>query len=206
MKYMHSEWQHRLRHWLETLGKDLYIPLGSIEVEAFLTMDHLTPDEALRGSFAPMAPGTIWGHTWEYCWMRGKIILSEEARGKRIVMDLQTGGESTVFVDGRSFGTRRAEWVQVPHHYIVDNFLTDSGEAGQAYDLLIEAYAGHYFPESRLQGCATGPVLPGSYTDPKAGKARTMLGDMTYGVWNEDAYQLYMDLNTLSLLGDQVDP
>ena len=25
MKYMHSEWQHRLRHWLETLKKDLYL-------------------------------------------------------------------------------------------------------------------------------------------------------------------------------------
>ena len=52
---MHSEWQHRLAHWLETLKKDLYIPLGPIEVESFLTMDHLTPDQARQGSFAPMA-------------------------------------------------------------------------------------------------------------------------------------------------------
>ena len=206
MKYMHSEWEHRLRHWLETLKKDLYIPLGPIGVEAFPTMQHLTPAQAETGSFVPMAPGSAWGKTWEYCWMRGRIVLPEEARGKRIAMDLQTGGESTLFVNGRSFGTRRAEWVQVPHHYIVDNFLTDSGEAGQVYDLLIEAYAGHYFPESRLGGCATGPVLPGSYTDPRAGKARAVLGEMTYGIWNEDAYQLYMDLSTLDLLGNQVDP
>ena len=47
-------------------------------------------------------------------------------------MDLCAGGETTVFVDGRSFGTYRAEWVHVPHHYIVDNFLTDCGEAGRA--------------------------------------------------------------------------
>ena len=206
MKYMHSEWERRLRHWLETLGKDLYIPLGPIEVEAFPTMEHLTPAQAEMGDFAPMAPGSAWGRAWEYCWMRGRIVLPEEARGKRVAMDLQTGGESTLFVNGRSFGTRRAEWVQVPHHTIVDNFLTDSGEVGRVYDLLIEAYAGHYFPESSLGGCATGPVLPGSYTDPKAGKARTVLGEMTYGIWNEDAYQLYMDLNTLSMLGDQVDP
>ena len=38
------------------------------------------------------------------------------------------------------------------------------------------------------------------------GKPRAVLGDMTYGIWNEDAYQLYMDLQTLRLLGDQVDP
>ena len=49
-------------------------------------------------------------------------------------------------------------------------------------------------------------VLPGTYTDPKAGTTRTVLGQMTYGIWNEDAYQLYMDLETLRLLIDQVDP
>ncbi len=54
MKYMHSEWKGRLRHWLETLRQDLYLPLGSIEVESFLTMDPLTPDEAMQGNFQPM--------------------------------------------------------------------------------------------------------------------------------------------------------
>ena len=206
MKYMHSEWQARLRHWMETLKKDLYLPLGPIEVDAFFTMEHMTPETASKGSFAPMASGTRWGHTWEYCWMRGRIVLPESAKGQRIAMDLQTGGESTVFVNGRSFGTRRAEWVHVPHHYIVDNFLTGSGVPGVSYDLLIEAYAGHYYPESPLGGCATGPVLPGSYTDPKVEGERAVLGNMTYGILNEDAYQLYMDLNTLALLGDQLDP
>lgn len=206
MKYMHSEWRARLAHWMETLKKDLYLPLGTIEVDAFCTMDHLTPEEAAKGDFAPMVPGTKWGHTWEYCWMRSRITLPEGAKGKRIAMDLQTGGESTVFVDGKSFGTRRAEWVHVPHHYIVDNFLTDSGVPGHCYDLLVEAYAGHFFPESPLGGCATGPVLPGDYTDPKVEGERATLGNMTFGVWNEDAYQLYMDLSTLALLGDQLDP
>ena len=206
MKYMHSEWQHRLRHWLETLKKDLYLPLGPIEVESFMTMDQLTPEAAARGDFAPMAPGTKWGHTWEYCWMRGRVVLPQAAAGKRVVMDLQTGGESTVFVDGRSFGTRRAEWVHVPHHYIVDNFLTADGEPGRAYDLLVEAYAGHFFPESDLHGCATGPVLPGSYRDPKVEGERAVLGEMTFGIWNEDAYQLYIDLDTLLSLGDMLDP
>ena len=51
MKYMHSEWRQRLAHWIETLKKDLYLPLGEIAVEAFLTMEHLTPEEALQGDF-----------------------------------------------------------------------------------------------------------------------------------------------------------
>ena len=206
MKYMHSEWRQRLAHWMEALKQDLYLPLGDIPVEAFLTMDYLTPDEALKGDFQPMAVGTQWGRTWEYCWMKSSITLPQEAQGKRIVMNLHTGGETTVFVDGKSFGTYRAEWVHTPHHYIVDNVLTPCGEAGRTYDLLLEAYAGHYYPESvPLQGCATGPVLPGSYQDPKTEGQRATLERLTYGVWNEDAYQLYMDLETLRQLGDEVD-
>lgn len=205
MKYMHSEWWQRLDHWLNTLKQDLYLPLGDIDVEAFTTMDHLTPAQALEHDFIPMSAGTPWGRTWAYCWMKGKVILPQEAEGKRIVMNLCTGGETTVFVDGQSFGTYRADWVEPAHHYIVDNCLTPCGESGRCYELLLEAYAGHFFPESSLHGCSTGPVLPGAYVDPKEGKLRTQLGEMTYGIWNEDAYQLYMDLQTLRLLGDQVD-
>ena len=205
MKYMHSEWKSRLSHWILTLKKDLYLPLGNIDVEGFLTMEHLTPQQAMQGDFAPMAPGTAWGRTYEYCWMRASVTLPQAAQGRRIVMNLKTGGETTVFVDGRSFGTYRAEWVHTPHHYIVDNCLSESGEAGKTYDLLLEAYAGHYFPESELGGCATGPVLPGTYTDPKTEGERATLTQLTYGLWNEDAYQLYMDLDTLRQLAEQVD-
>ena len=206
MKYMHSEWKGRLNHWLETLKQDFYLPLGEIPVEGFLTMEHLTPEEAAKGPFEPMGAGEEWGHIYEYCWMHAKVTLPPEAEGKRIVMNLLTGGETTVFVDGKAFGTYRADWVDVPHHFLVDNCLTPCGEAGRTYDLLLEAYAGHFYPQSPLGGCATGPVLPGSYQDPKVDGRRAKLGEITYGVWNEDAYQLYMDVETLRLLGDQLDP
>ena len=49
MKYMHSEWQRRLEHWLKTLKDDLYLPMGNIDVEAFFTMDYLTPDFCYQG-------------------------------------------------------------------------------------------------------------------------------------------------------------
>ncbi|MBQ6517776.1 MAG: alpha-mannosidase [Anaerolineaceae bacterium] len=207
MKYMHSEWRGRLDHWIDTLKKDFYHPLGPITVEAALTMEQLTPEQAGKLTFVPMEPGTAWGHTWEYCWLRGTVTLPPEAEGRLIVMDLNTGGETTVFVDGKSFGTYRDHWVKIPHHYIEDNFLTVSGHSGESYDILLEAYAGHYYPQSEALGnCATGPVLPGTYTDPKANTPRAVLGQLSYGIWNEDAYQLFMDLETLRLLIDQVDP
>ena len=207
MKYMHSEWRSRVDHWIDTLKKDFYHPLGPIEVEAAFTMEYLTPEEALKQDFQPMKAGTAWGHTWEYCWLHGVVILPSEAEAQHIVMDLNTGGETTVFVNGKSFGTYRDHWVNIPHHYIEDNFLTTCGKTGERYDILLEAYAGHYYPQSEtLKNCATGPVLPGTYTDPKEHTTRAVLGDLTFGIWNEDAYQLYMDLETIRFLIDQVDP
>ena len=164
MKVMHSEWTDRLHHWIRTLKDDFYEPFGEIAWEAFRTKEHRTPEDVAQCAFTGVEPGFTWGETWEYCWFRGTVTLPAEAAGKRIVMRLAPGGESTLFVNGRSFGTYRADWVSEAHHYMEDNVLTRSGQAGEQYSILMETYAGHYFPE--IHSCATGPVLPGPYQDP----------------------------------------
>ena len=203
MDVLSSEWRDRIAHWIRTLKQDFYSPLGEIGWEAFRTRDHLSSRELESCEFVPVNPGFTWGETWEYCWFRGRVTLPEAAQGKRIVLNLSPGGESTLFVNGRSFGTYRADWVSEPHHYLVDNALTAQGRAGDCYEVLMETYAGHYYPDMGL--CATGPVLPGAYQDPLPEGARRTLGQCTYGVWNEDAYQLYMDVDTLSKLLDVLD-
>ena len=200
MSIMHAEWRDRLKHWQRTLKDDLYVPLGAFTWEAFRTMEHLSPQQAQEGNFEPVQTGFTWGKTWEYCWMRSSITLPKEAEGKRIVMKLEPDGESTIFVNGQEFGTYRASWVTQPHHFMVDNVLAREGKAGTTYDVLMEVYAGHYVPEAPDGGCATGPVLPGAYTDPLPEGARRKLGECTFGIWNEDAYQLYMDVDTLQQL------
>ncbi|WP_044913315.1 alpha-mannosidase [Butyrivibrio sp. WCE2006] len=205
MNVMHSEWRGRISHWVRTLKDDFYTPLGEIKWEAARTMEELSFDDLGSLNFSKVKPGFTWGNVWEYCWFRGKVALPKEAEGKRIVLKLNPGGESTLFVNGKSFGTHRAEWVWVPHHYIEDNALTICGKEGQEFEILMETYAGHYYPEAPTGGCATGPVLPGSYEDPlKEGERRT-LGLCTYGIWDEDAYQLYMDVDTLQQLLDTLD-
>lgn len=200
MNVMHSEWTGRLKHWSRTLKDDFYQPLEEIRWEAFRTMEHLSHEEASQKVFEPVMPGFTWGKTWEYCWFRAVITLPESAAGERIVLNLQPDGESTLFVNGKSFGTYRASWVQQPHHFYEDNTLVQCAQGGERFEILMETYAGHYFPECADGGCATGPVLPGAYTDPLEEGARRKLGVCTYGIWNEDAYQLYMDVEVLTKL------
>ena len=200
MKLMHSEWRDRVNHWMRTLKDDFYEPLGEISWEAFTTMEYLTPEEAAEGAFVPVGPGFTWGREWEYGWFKGSFTLPKEAKGERIVMDLKPQGESALFVNGKAFGTYRASWVYEPHHFMVDNVLSFCAEGGEHYDILMETYAGHFMPEAPTGGCATGPVLPGAYTDTAREGERRVLGKCTYGIWNEEAYQLYMDVSTLNML------
>ncbi|MDO5322404.1 MAG: glycoside hydrolase family 38 C-terminal domain-containing protein [Clostridia bacterium] len=194
---MRPEWEGRLNNWLATLEKEFYEPLGEIQLEGFCTYDLLDPAEAERQGFAPMPVGTAWGRTWEYCWLRGDIVLDERARGQKIVMDLRAGGEATLFVDGEVFGTRRAEWVHVPHHYICDQLLTGDGQPGQRFHLLMEAYAGHDYPERSFNTCATGPVRDGDYEPRDEQELRQVIGRSSWGIWHEEAYQLWLDVTTL---------
>ena len=202
MNLMSKEYGGRLEHWQRTLQQDFYCPAGDIAFEGFTTMEQLTTEDAARGHFAPIPEGFEWGRTWEYMWVRARVVIPEECAGQMVVMDLNLGGEATLFVNGQAFGTRRAEWIDTPHHYMVDNILTEEAVPGEVFELLFEVYAGHYYPGR--DGCATGPVLPGSYQDPKQEGRRTAMGHNTFGVWQEDAYQLWLDVSTLQFLMEEL--
>jgi len=203
---MKPEWKDRVKHWMDVLEKEFYEPLGAIALEGFETMDMLSPEEAEEKSFAPMQAGAAWGPRWGYLWLRGEIELPKKAAGQMIVMDLRQGGEATVFVDGKAFGTRRAEWVSVPHHYICDQVLTKNAKPGEKHHLLIEAYAGHGYPREEQGACATGPVRPGDYMPEPDEMLRQKMGESTFGVWHEAAYQLWLDVRTISDLLESRDP
>lgn len=197
---MNAEYKERLGHWIRTLADDFYEPLGEISFGAHKTMEQIPLQEAEKLSYTPVQPGWKWGTNFEYCWLKGSIVLPAGAEGKKIVLDLKPGFESCVFVNGEEFGTVRNTWVTTKHHYLVDNVLAESAKAGERYDLLLEAYAGQFYPEAPSLDNATGPVLPGSYQDPFPEGGRVTLGRSTFGIWNEDAYQLYLDVTTLRSL------
>lgn len=207
MNVIQVEWWERLVHWMRVLKQELYEPLGEISWEAYRTKEYLSVDEAVSRKFVPVSPGFTWGEQWEYCWFKGVIELPEKADGKRIVLNLEPDGESTIFVNGESFGTYRSNQVapiHEKHHYYEDNTLTRCAKVGEKFEVIMETYAGHYYPEPVL-GCAYGPVIPGMYENPLPEGARRRLGRCTYGIWNEVAYQLYMDVDTLMKLFDTLD-
>ena len=187
------EWENRIKDWIKTLERLLYVRLGAVELGAFFTTERLRADQAARGPFRPIRPGAKWGRKWEYGWFSGRLALPAAARGRRVVLRTRLGGETAVYVDGELSGG-------------IDEFhpevtLATKARPGAAHRVLMEAYAGH---GPRI--CSPGPVPHGVETVPEPPARQADFGGAEFGIWDEDAYQLLMDLRTLFELRGSIDP
>ncbi len=187
------EWEHRIQRWEDALWKSIYVPLETLELEGHASTLRLTYEQAAAGNFRPMPVGTEWGAKWEYGWFRTRIVTPPEAGGKRLVIRLETGGESLVWVNGRITGS-----VGWGHTEIT---LSRSAQPGEVFDLLFETYAGH----GRIS-VGDGPNLWGFQTVPEPPPAQVKVGECTVGIWREEVYQLALDFTTLYELRGRLDP
>ena len=184
-----TEWRNRLKRWRDELPKHFYLPLGTVSLEGFITRERLTREEALAGDYRSMPPGTAWGGKWEYGCFRGSLVLPAEASSQRIVLRLGNGAESLVYVNGRHAGA--SDWA---HTEIT---LSTSGVPGERYEILAEGYAGH-----GPTPCEAGPTPPGRLTVPEPPPAQKTVTETTFGIWQEEAFQLWVDVETLIQLRD----
>ncbi len=187
------EWRRRIEQWKSLLERLLYQPLGKVPLKTFFTKAQLHASVATNRRFKPMAPGTAWGAKWEYAWFKGKIRLPAAARGERIVLRGDVGGESAVYINGLNAGA-----IDRRHKEVL---LATRGKPGTTYELLIEAYAGH-----GRRVCGGGPALRGEETVPEPPAKQCRLGTTTYGVWAEELFQLFMDVETLFQVRENIDP
>src|SRR5690554_1064745 len=167
-----KEWERRIRIWKDKLREFFYTPLGDVFFEGFVTTELLDYDKAVNMEFKGMPEGTRWGGKWEYGWFRSRISLPDDARGKRIVLMADTGGESAVYVNGENAGAFDR------HHKELT--LAYSATPGEEYEIVLETYAGH---GPRLT--SVGPVEPGKLAIPETPQKQGIIGKSTYGVWNE---------------------
>ena len=87
-----------------------------------------------------------------------------------------------------------------PHQYISDQIACRRAEGGEQFSIALEVYGGTPLPDHPSR-----PVFP------EAGVAFTRTGPAvtgvsTFGWWNEEAYQLWLDLTVLRDVHDYLDP
>ncbi len=194
-----KEWLNRITHWDSALWQICYEPIAPLDLQGFVTRKQLTADQALRAKFHPMPVGTRWGDKWQYGWFTTQIKLPEYATGRRIVLKMtpatkpQEDGECLVWANGKiigSFGWARKEIT-----------LTRNGIPGEEFKILVEAYAGH---GPMVMG--GGPNLYGQESVPEVRGPQVVVGESSFGIWREQAYQLALDFTTLYELRNRLEP
>lgn len=188
-----AERNGRINIWMEELKNHLFDRLSTVTFTGFTTKEHLTYEEALKREFYPMPQGTPWGSKWEYGWFLTEIVMPDEAEGKRIFLHPEVGGEMLLWVNGKAAGSR-----DLKHDGIT---LTRHAKAGERFFVVAESYSGH---GPRLE--KGGPCPDFCTPVPEPPEFQVKVGVSDYGIWNEDAFQLLMDVFTLYKLSEGLDP
>ncbi len=179
-----KEWVDRIEAWRRELANHLYEPLRVLPLSGFVTREQLPLAEAVRRKFRPMPVGTPWGRQWEYGWFRCTARIPRIAAGRRIVFRMDSDSESLVFVNGRAEGSLcnlRPELA-----------LTPKARGDETFDIVLETYAGH-----GPTPFSVGPVPVGRVTVPEPAGPQRTVREASFGIWDEDAFQLLMDVETL---------
>lgn len=193
---MTKEWESRIGMWINVLKNRLYTPVQELRFSYFTTNEYLTCQQAALQEGCDIREGDAWGKEWEYGWFKSRVTLGNWADGQRVVLDLNLGGEATLFVNGEAFGTRRADWVGERYHFLVDNWLKKTKAEDETVELMAEVYAGHDRPPEVGEATA-GPVQRGWNWQHNTKEGRAVMGRCTCGIWNEEAYHLLLEVQVL---------
>lgn len=186
------EWRKRIDRYRDEFAAHLYRPLGDVELEGFVTSEKLTVQQAARREFLPMPAGTAWGGKWQYGWFRARVELPKASAGQRVVFQGKPGGESLFYINGQASGS--GGWARKTI------LLSRDAKPGQAFELMIESYAGH-----GPRVCGGGPVRPEVSSVPEPSATQQTVEASSFGIWDEMAYQLWLDFETLVRLRDSLD-
>ena len=178
------QWDTRLQIWDEAFGRNLYEQLGEISLFGFTTMEQLTLEQAAAHEFLPFPKGTNWGKKWEYGWFRTKVLMPEQAAGKRILLHLGPGPEMLVYVNGREAGSIDKQ------HFMVE--LSACAVPGQEYEIYAECYAGHGL---RLED--GGIFRREDVPVPEPPDRQCVVESSHFGIHNEAMFAAYADYHTL---------
>jgi len=126
---------------LETFREEVLVPATilareplSIEVSHLDPADpdrRLTPAQAARGRFRPVALGYRWGPVWSTAWFRVRGKVPAAMRGRTVSLRFSSGTEATLWRDGVPFAGFD------PNHDLVP--IVGRARGGERIEFLVEA-------------------------------------------------------------------
>lgn len=180
-----GEYTKKIKCFVDKLPKRMYKAYGKSEFEGFFTFDRYTLEEAEKKERQALPEGLQWGTKWEYCWFFTEVVCPEECVGERFLFEAPLG-EGIVFVNGRVVGAFDKQ-----HTHIT---LTDCATKGEVFKIAIEVCAGNGLGQGE-DNCVI--LIPEEERPDEEKILRKVVKRGSYGVLNEDIFQLWLDIKLL---------
>ena len=218
---LQEEYIRKIKFLQDNLTRRMYSPLESVEFQGFFTYDRLSLQEAEAREKMPLPEGMRWGRKWEYGWFFAEVDVppaQENGEHKRTQdVKMQNAGEQNaedgifrgsvnrivfraepgeclVFINGQVKGALDKE------HKIIE--LNEY--AGQKIQIAMEVYAGHSGEKEPY--CARAVLPDETELDFPEDICQKTVKNGSMGIFREEVFQLWMDLNTLYGLRNCLDP
>ncbi len=185
------EYRKKIEMIGDILRQRMYHPIGELEYTGFFTYERLTLEQALANERQILSEGLEWGHKSQYGWFFTDVTVPSECEGKCLVFSVKLG-ECVVFVNGKVYGAFDKE-----HTHIT---LSENAVAGDVYHIAMEVCAG----QINLDVKNNVMIPEKNVAEIPDGVARKTVENGSYGVFTEEIFALYMDIQTLCSLEEGI--
>lgn len=188
------EYKNKIEMIGDILCQRMYHPIGELEYTGFFTYERLTLEQALANERQVIPAGLEWGHKWQYGWFFTDVTVPSECEGKCLVFSVKLG-ECVAFVNGKIYGAFDKQ-----HTHIT---LTENAVAGDIYHIAMEVYAGH--ASSGFMEVRSNVIIPEkNLVNSPDGFETKIVKNGSYGIFIEEIFALYMDIQTLCSLEEGI--
>ena len=204
---LQEEYIRKIEFLQNNLTRRMYSPLEPVRFQGFFTYDRMSLQEAEVREKMPLPEGMKWGRKWEYGWFFAEVDVpsaQENGEHKRIqdvkaqnaedrifrgsadrIVFRAEPGECLVFINGQVKGALDKE------HKIIE--LNEY--AGQKIQIAMEVYAGHSGDKEPY--CARAILPDETELDFPEDVCQKTVKNGSIGIFREEVFQFWMDLNTL---------
>lgn len=181
----------RIRCFFNDVNRDRFEELIPIDAECFTSRHPVSFAERLQHPYRKIAEGEVWGEKWHSAWFKLSGTIPERWAGKKIVAQINVSGEGLIFSnDGMPLQGITAYsifvWPYVRGLYTV----SDACRGGETFELWCETAA------NRTDGII-GHDRPAVNDASPEGGFDARVQTLRLGVWNEEMWQLSLDINLL---------
>lgn len=99
----------KIKKRLGWLKRWFYQPITDIDLQIAPCSDYHISDKVDQLDYQSIKPNQSWGEPWEYFWFKGQFniesqMLSLLEKDQRVLLQIETGGESIVYLDKQPIG------------------------------------------------------------------------------------------------------